>query len=325
MRLMLRTLLTGLLTYLPGLHHLAGRGTGGTDDARYCYKVWLKHLTAAHDQGCSVEHESVTELGPGDSLGTGLAALLSGAERYYALDVVHHAGYRRTSAIFDQLVDLFKHRIPPADGERFPDHILTAERLAWTLRPDRVAAIRRALASLHSPAAGATGDALLEYIVPWRDTTVLGPESVQMVFSHSVLCYVADLVDVYGAMCRWLKPGGLMSHEIDFGSLGTATAWNGHWTYSDRLWRLMCERRPFAPNREPLSVHIGIISDLGLRISSCRPKCQRSAIARSQLAPRFEYFSDLDLTTRSCFIQAIKAADRAGSASFMGAVAGSIG
>lgn len=306
MWLTLRILLTGLLTYLPDLRRRAGRGTGGTNDAGYCYKVWLKHLTIAHDQGCSIEHERVVELGPGDSLGTGLAALLSGAQRYYALDVVRHADYQRNIVIFDELVRLFTHRSPPADGIPFPDHILNAERLAWTLEPARVGAIRQALAELEHLDLKARDDALIRYIAPWLDASAIAPESIKLVFSHAVLCYVVDLVGVYGTIHRWLKPGGLMSHEIDFGSLGTAMTWNGHWAYSDRLWRLMCARRPFVPNREPLSTRIAIIDNLGMCIAYYKPQWQRSAIARSQLAPRFARLGESDMATRSCFIQAIK-------------------
>ena len=52
----------------------------------------------------------VVELGPGDSLGVSLAALLSGARRVTALDVVAHNDPERDWRVFDELNALFKLR-----------------------------------------------------------------------------------------------------------------------------------------------------------------------------------------------------------------------
>lgn len=40
-----RALLIGMATFVPGLRHMTGRRTGGTVSARYCYSVWLRHLS----------------------------------------------------------------------------------------------------------------------------------------------------------------------------------------------------------------------------------------------------------------------------------------
>jgi len=81
----LKPVLKGVATMVPGLHRLLARpGGGSTDSAEYCYGVWLKHLTFLWQSGMREMPSSVAELGPGDSLGVGLAALLSGASRFYA-------------------------------------------------------------------------------------------------------------------------------------------------------------------------------------------------------------------------------------------------
>src|SRR4030095_12333669 len=101
----LKPILKGLLTYIPGLHGTFKKGTtGGTDSARYCYGVWLKHLTLLWANGLQEMPATIVELGPGDSLGTGLAALLTGVKRYYALDVVRFANPERNMMIFEELV-----------------------------------------------------------------------------------------------------------------------------------------------------------------------------------------------------------------------------
>ncbi len=95
-----RAVLKGLLTFLPGATRLFPKGkTGGTDSALYCYEVWMKHLTMLHAHGMERMPRVLAELGPGDSLGIGLAALLSGVERYFALDAVRYSDTKKNLPI----------------------------------------------------------------------------------------------------------------------------------------------------------------------------------------------------------------------------------
>src|ERR1700733_11905341 len=107
MKLKAKAFLAGLSTYLPGYDFL--HPTGGTGSARYCYSVWMRHLILglAHRQTPRLP-AIAAELGPGDSIGIGLAALLSGVERYYALDLVRYTDLRKNLGIFDELVALFR-------------------------------------------------------------------------------------------------------------------------------------------------------------------------------------------------------------------------
>jgi len=63
-----------------------------------CYEVWLKHPTLLWENQLQAIPNTVAELGPGDSLGVGLAALLSGASKFYVLDVVLFANQTRNPA-----------------------------------------------------------------------------------------------------------------------------------------------------------------------------------------------------------------------------------
>src|SRR5204863_1477618 len=85
-QLKVRAVVKGVLTWLPGFHEFANRHTGGTVEARYCYSVWMRHLRMVADMQGTRVPPCVAELGPGDSLGIGLAAMLSGADRYFAFD-----------------------------------------------------------------------------------------------------------------------------------------------------------------------------------------------------------------------------------------------
>src|SRR5437870_3647895 len=243
-----KALLVGLLTYLPGFRTIARRrGGGGTASPRYCYSVWLRHLVMAAEAGLPTSLSTVAELGPGDSVGVGLAALLSGADRYWALDLVSYASPERNLAIFDGLVDLFNQRAPIPDEVEFaeiqptlnvyhfPANTLTEERLTLALAPARQRRLRTAVRALGVE----SGDGPLSYMVSWQDAASLRPSSVDALFSQAVLEHVDDLPATYRAMHAWLKPGGYMSHQIDFRSHGMTKVWNGHWALSDGLWKLM--------------------------------------------------------------------------------------
>ena len=73
-----RQLTYGILSFFPFVPESIYRGTGGTGSARYCYSIWLRHLLLAHAGGMRGLPSTLAELGPGDSVGVGLAALISG-------------------------------------------------------------------------------------------------------------------------------------------------------------------------------------------------------------------------------------------------------
>lgn len=309
----IRQLAKGIATYIPGVYKAFSRNrTGGTVSARYCYSVWLRHLIMADLAGLPTQPETVAELGPGDSIGIGLAALLSGTERYYALDLVKFAAVERNTAIFDELLELFQRRTAiPGDTEfpavfprletyEFPHHILTAGRLGAALRHDRTVGLRRSIADLDGR------DSPIRYLVPWYSADVLDPGSIDMVLSQAVLEHVDDPGHAYKMMSVWLKPGAFMSHTIDFHNHRTADAWNGHWTYSDFIWKLIRGRLPFLINRLPHSRHLELINEAGLDLICDIREKQTSRIGRQDLSPRFTEMQPDDLVTCTAFVQASK-------------------
>src|SRR5688572_12920493 len=109
---MMRQVLFGAATYVPGVYSLVAKRRREEHSARYCYAVWLRHLVFAHRHGFNVPPRRVVELGPGASLGVGLAALIAGTDTYYACDVVRQADTDRTLELFDEIVALFRRREP---------------------------------------------------------------------------------------------------------------------------------------------------------------------------------------------------------------------
>ena len=302
----------GLLSYVPGAYKALAKGTRGTDTARYCYSVWLRHLVMARRSGLRQMPESAAELGPGDSLGIGLAALISGVKSYFALDVVRYANPKRNLEIFEELVALFGAREnipgedefpdakPYLDSYEFPAGILNDKTMKEVLHPGRIEKIEKSIVDHDAK------NSCIQYIVPWFGADNLRDESVDFVFSQAVLEHVDDLAAAYGALYAWLKPGGFMSHQIDFKCHGMADGWNGHWAYSDFAWKLVRGARPYLINREPHSTHVRLIEEAGFDIVSDRPVLTPTSITREQLARRFQNLSDDDLSTSGAFIQAIK-------------------
>ena len=317
-----RRLLFNALTFIPGVTALPPvkrilqrrvTGTGGTISARYCYSVWLRHLVLAAEGGKNTNPKSVAELGPGDSIGVGLAALLSGAERYFAIDVVTHANPERNLVIFEELVALFSARadipdnselpevIPRLKNYRFPRGILTEDRMRRSLAPERVALIRASIKDCTSD------KSLIQYRAPWHNEQIIERNSIDMIFSQAVLEHVDRLVETYRTMRLWLAPEGLMTHTIDLKSHGWAEEWNGHWTYSDFMWKLVRGKDVWLINREPASRHIRILLEEGFRVVRQDRTSLPTRVTRHQLATRFRDMPEDDLTTSELFIHAIKA------------------
>jgi hypothetical protein len=310
----LKPIVKGLATFIPGAYRLFGKHrTGGTDSAAYCYEVWLKHLTFLWANGMRSMPQTLAELGPGDSLGVGLAALLSGVSNYYALDIVHFSDPERNLKVFEELVGLFKARAArPTKGwpdydafldvGLFPHCILSDEILERSLREERLHSIRAALVDLASDCE----EVSIKYMVPWLDEGVIEKESVDVILSHSVLEHIVDLENSYQALYSWLRPGGMMSHQIDFGAHGVTSTSNGYWSFSPALWKIIVGRRPFLINREPCSVHAQLMKREGFQII-CHLKNHRSdGIARTKLSSVWRDLSDDDLTCAETFIQARK-------------------
>lgn len=287
-------------------------GTRGTDSARYCYGVWLRHLLKAYESGIDTHPETIAELGPGDSLGAGLAALLTGASRYFAFDVVEHASSELNVTILHELVSLFRARAPIPDRSEFPrlipnladyafpSHILAEDVMRATLDGARLRKIEESVRTCTSTRSW------VQYRAPWFGSEVIEPATADMIFSQAVLEHVDDLPGVYRAMRLWLKSDGLISHAIDFKSHGFAREWNGQWTHSELKWKLIRGKDSWLINREPHSTHLRLLEQEGFRLI-CHVAGRRPSTVRARdLAARFRNMSEDDLTTADVFLQAVK-------------------
>jgi hypothetical protein len=305
--------LKGVATLIPGVRNFILQRTGGTDSARYCYAVWLRHLLMAHENGFASQPKIVAEIGPGDSLGIGLSALISGAEKYYAFDIIRYANYERNSTIFDELVEMFRKKEDIPDEIEFPNlkpylkfydfpiHILTERRLTECLKQERIDTIRKSL-----KLADDSKEACVQYVVPWYKTDVIEKDSVDMIFSQAALEHIDNLETAYEKQYHWLKPNGFVSHQIDFKSHGITKEWNGHWRYTNLTWKIIQGGRPYSLNRQPHSMHIKLLEKNNFRILYDVKTESLQGIRRENLADEFCNISPDDLACSGSFIQAVK-------------------
>ena len=312
----IRKILGGFKSYIPGgvLFH-----ANTVDDlARYCYTVWLRHLSILYKNGFTKIPNTIAELGPGDSIGTGLAGLVCGSKKFYALDVVKHTNIKNNISVFDELVTLFAKRsampdnnefprvLPRLASYNFPSEIFTNNNLEKLLDKSRIQCLRNELVDMEKQKNS------IQYMCPWHDPKIIENDSVDVVFSQAVLEHVEDLKNTYDAMYKWVKKGGCISNQIDFESHGLSDEWNGHWSFSDLTWKLMKGNRPYLINREPLSKHLEAAQDAGFEIISVLPvqtfpsDAYTGTIERTKLAKKFRNISEEDFTTTSAYILARK-------------------
>jgi SAM-dependent methyltransferase len=249
--------------------------------AEESYTTWLRHLIKLDQAGIKTDFDSLAEIGPGDSFGLGLAAILSGANTYYAFDVSQNTSVEANLALLDDLVLLFKNRHPIPDNNIFPktkpylndyffpSGIITDEKLKFSLNTDRIEKIREAIRSssdknqiLHEK------EITIRYISSWSADTEVLKKKVELIISNAVMEHVDDLNKVYQAAYNWLFPSGLISEIIDYKSHGTASDWNGQWSYSDFIWKLIRGRSHYLINRLPHSYHLKVLESIGFKIIS---------------------------------------------------------
>ena len=271
--------------------------------SRYCYSVWLRHLTTLYRYGFKITGARVGELGPGDSIGTGLAALLSGATRYVGLDIVPFSAKADLETIFEELVQLYsrKERVPDhnefprvrprLESYEFPNHLIDWENFSSTAENVRM--------ELRT---GVGSGQIVDYRAPWTSPHEVAAGSLDLIFSQAVLEHVDNLEDTYRAMSSWIKPGGYASHVIDFSSHSLSPFWNGHWAYRDAEWRLVRGRREYLLNRQPLSIHLSSANQAGFQVLQLHKEYGDGGLNVNALSKRFQKLDAEDLQTRGAVL-----------------------
>jgi len=251
----------------------------------------------------------VAELGPGDSLGVGLAALLCGADHLHSLDVVEYANISRNVEVLHQLRELFVARTSIPDDQEFPgvypklenyifpNDLLDLQHLDSALDPGRMARIEEAII-------GVPSDVSVEYHVPWDEFLGIGDGGIDLIFSQAVFEHIENLSSAYRALERWLAPDGCMCHTIDFRSHKITSTWDGHLQYPSWLWQVVKGRRPYLLNRESAQRHLDLLRQNGFQVVAVDRSLRESSLEISSLANEFSCWSEIDRRTAGAVILA---------------------
>ena len=244
---------------------------------------------------------------------------MTGADRYIGLDVLRHLALARGESAPGELARMFRQHIPILDDAMYPELRPKLDNYAfpqwlWTtvgapaIEASRIDALKSDLQSL---AAGGSGGSVLRYIVPWSSKSL--PEgSVDLVISQAVLQEISHgvndsaLRDTIRATRHWLRPGGIASHQIDFGPYGM-TPWNVHWSSSDLAWKIVGGRRENFVNREPVSTYVSLFRECGFSILAIHAE-QRDGVDDAVLLPRFRSLPATERRTRTALLVVKRAA-----------------
>lgn len=311
-----KPILTGLLSYIPGAYARFNAGPNMASP-EISYGIGFKHLCLQADQG-AVFPASIAEIGPGASLGAGVLALLLGAERYVALDVVPFARVGMEAAGWSEaMAALLAGHTPLPNAKGFPElsayldadgfpAMVDAAMLDVALDPERIRAVGACLACLRVNRPARADGLSIEYRVPWDSHCEDLRFSMNAVFSHTVMQHVPDPGQAYRRMAEMLRPDGFMSHQINYGCHGMASAWNGHWAYPDWLWRIAMGRKPFLINRKSHGEHLQMMRDAGFEVRKVFSLAREDGLPAGRLAPRFRVLGE-DLRIAGAVIVACRA------------------
>jgi hypothetical protein len=266
-----------------------------SEDAEFCYSIFLRHYSYAAPHFVSPIPQVVAELGPGSSLGVGLSALICGAKIYYALDFVDHTNPTVNLRVFDELVKMFRERRPVPGGQTIFPEPATWEfpaNLAIS-SDDRLTAIREDLVNKRNE--------FIRVVVPWTDVQIPG-KSIDWLWSHSVMEHVDDIGHAWNCCATWLANDGVMTHNIDYQSHGLTKHWDGHRSINDVCWRILRGRRPYLINRVPHSTQMALAKSYGLEVASELVCASHPDTPLSKLTRRFASTTASDRETAMAFV-----------------------
>lgn len=274
----IKKLFRGLLSYVPLARKIIPKkGTHGSDMPQYCLETFELHQVLLIEADCNFPIESLGELGPGDSMGVGIAALLNGTKKYFGLDAIEHSNIKINVEIFQSLVQLYEGR-----NVVFPESVKKQ--------------IENSIVHLNEP------DSMLRYLVPWWKEK-LNNNSIDVIISTAVLEHIIPLEKSYKKIFDLLKPGGYCSHIIDYAAHEFSNNWYEHWYYSDFLWKILMDGRIYMINRMPHSFHIKCILNAGFIIEKEIVDLNVATANINKINPAIrKYFNTKDLAIQSAKI-----------------------
>lgn len=264
---LLRAILKGLLTFIPGVLYLINKtknkSTHSCSDAEFCYTLWLSVLVCFKENGIKPKLNRIGEIGNGGSFGVGLCALLSGTEEYYSLEIEDIFNKEQNLKLFNEIVLLFNNRAPISSKYNvlnieisnydYPKDVITPV----FLDPNVVFEIRKDIVNCF------VGSCRIKKVLNWNKANSL---NLDFVFSRAVMEHVYDPSLVYKGVYSHLNNNAYMFHDIEFHSHGLSNKIDGHFLISNFFWRIISGRRSYSLNRWNFEKHLKNIIESGFEV-----------------------------------------------------------
>ena len=236
------------------------------EDPAYAYGVFKKHFDPVELQRPCDGFVGL-ELGPGDSLFSGMVAHAFGASAYYLIDAGANAQtdlkYYHAMARFLEELGL---KAPKIEGARSLESVLSTCGATY----------------------GTSGLASLR-AVPDR--------SIDYIFSHTVLQHLrrAEFLETMHQLRRVLRPGGVCSHVVDLKDMLGGRLNNLR--FSDTFWEShFMSKSGFYTNRIRYSEMLTLFTCAGFRVEVVEKKCwDKLPTPRSKMVDPFRHLPEEDL------------------------------
>jgi SAM-dependent methyltransferase len=258
---------------------------------------WRLSLKYLHDVDFDVRGKTLVEIGTGWHPALPICFSLAGATRILSFDIVRQLDSDLT---FRMIASLETHleTVALASGNRGKQVRCRYQELNQSR--DIETLLKRAQVEYFAPA-----DAC---------TTSLPPDSVDLVYSNSVMEHVPKdvILDMMRESVRILRPGGLVLHNVacndHYAFVDPAISFVNYLRFTESQWRRWNNALQFQ-NRLRASEFLELAAKGGLEViykqTSVRPgTCE--ALAKLEIAPQFKCFSLEDLAATTVDFIAMK-------------------
>lgn len=274
---LLRKSIRSLISYTPIIRSLLEKtGTGGSNSAEYCHRMWRIHKALFVECGGD-KHDVVAEIGPGDSVGSGICALLEGAEKYLAFDAINHTNPTFDISMLEDLVELFY--------KNSLNHL-----------QEKIVDLKKDLGTSNHLRTR------IKYFSPWWEFDEIEDNKIDFVFSTAVMEHIDDIDSFYRKVYGFLKPGGLISSLIDYSAHEFSEKWFEHYYYGDKFWKFLMHGRKYIINRRTHTEHLLSMKNSGFTIVKDDRRLDDKVNYRKISKSIRSRFEDLDLSTKSGII-----------------------
>jgi hypothetical protein len=281
---LIKAILKGTLSYLPGFKYILEqkktRSKHSGSDSMFCYTLWFRTLNFLKRNNLPLKFDTIAEIGSGGSFGIAFCALLTGSDKYIALEIENNFNSLENLVLFEEILRLFKEdmsvknpgkddiiNIKCPEYKRYSEVLGNAE-FNDALSDSRICLIRNSLKDVNR------GN--IRILNNWEEN-ISKTDKVDFILSRAVMEHVNDPFSVYGSSNKILNKNGIVLHDVEFHSHGITSEWFKHYNINRVLWFLIRGRRKYYLNRYSLSDHIQfmeankfIIKDKDITIKEAR-------------------------------------------------------